>query len=84
MEYIVIGLLVVVIGLLWFKEPTKMKNAVTDSVLNGIRNNHQAIVDGIYDKLPEDTKGQVSEKVLKSGVSQTLDLALEVIEEGLK
>lgn len=84
MEYIVIGLLVIVIGLLWFKDPSKMKNIVTDSVLEQIKTNQKSIADGVYAKLPEEAKKDLPEATVKAGIENMVGLAVEVIEEGLK
>jgi hypothetical protein len=84
MEYIVIGLLVVIVGLLWFKNPSKMKNTVTDSVLKRIKDNREEISEGVYQKLPSEAKKDLPESAVRAGVEQLIDTAIEVIEEGIK
>jgi pyruvate/oxaloacetate carboxyltransferase len=84
MEYIVIGLLVIVVCLLWYKQPSKMTNIVATSVLTTIKSNRDLIVLGAYDKLPADVKDKLPEEVVKSIVEQVIDRAVEAIEEGVK
>jgi hypothetical protein len=84
LEYIVIGLLVVIIGLLWFKNPNKMESVVSKTVIARIEKDKEKIAKGVIDKLPKESISNIPEDVLVTGVTTTVDLALEVIEEGLK
>lgn len=84
MEYIVIGLLVVIIGILFFKNPNKMQKTVTDSVLKRVKDNRELIAEGVYEKLPKEAKEDLPEALVKAGVQEAVDVAIEVIEEGMK
>lgn len=84
MEYIVIGLLAVIICVLWVKNPSKIQLIVTDKLLERIKNNRESIVEGAYKKLPAELKEDLPEAVIKSLLEEVIDSSVDVIKEGLE
>jgi hypothetical protein len=84
MEYIVIGLLIVIIGLLWFKQPDKMKNVFTESVITRVEKNKGQIARGVYNKLPSELKEDLPEGLVKASVEEVIEVSIEVIKDGLR
>jgi hypothetical protein len=84
MEYIILLLLVVIVGILFFKNPSQLQNKLIDATVKELRDREADIVLGAYNKLPKEIKDKVDSKMYAEIISFGLNVTLEIIEDELK
>lgn len=84
MEYIVIGLLLLLVGVIWFKSPNKLVDVLTNSVLARIKVEKKELAEGVYDKLPEDIKKDLPREVVVGITEEVIDYAVQTIKDEIK
>jgi hypothetical protein len=84
MEYLVILLAIALVVVLYLKQPKQMYKIVANAIIASLRNKEVEIVQGMYNKLPQDVKKKVDSKVVAEIVSFTLGVIIDVLEESVK
>jgi len=84
MEYIVIGLMTVIIIILGVKNPNDTANTIISKVVESVVANKDKIATGIYEKLPKEAKDNLTEEQLKAVTDVLTNITIEVIEDNLK
>ena len=84
MEYVVILLLLVVIGVLAFRQPNRVKDIIITSTMKELKDKESEIVQGVYDRLPPSIKEKVDYKIVADLTSFVLNVGLDIVESELK
>jgi hypothetical protein len=81
MEYIIILLLVVIVGVIAFKNPNRFYGHITKIALDQLKNRKVEVVVTTYQKLPADIKKKVDQKTYVAIVGYVIDVASQIIEK---
>lgn len=80
MEYVIILLLVALVAILYFKQPNKVQGVLSKVIINGLREKEAEIVQGLYNRLPDEVRKSVDSKLIAEIVGLTIGVAIDVLE----
>lgn len=81
MEYVIIGLLILLLIVLYFKKPKELTNLIVTLTVKNLREREAEIVLGLYNKLPSHIKEKIDSKTISYLVSFTIGVAIDVLEK---
>lgn len=79
MEYLVVLLVIALIAVVYFKQPNKVYEAVTSSLIETLAKKEGEIVQGLYNKLPQNIKDKIDSQTIAEIVGILIGVVTDIL-----